>query len=42
MAKNKIIQVKGHDIPILQVHNSDYISLTDMLAPILKNLKPFE
>ncbi|MFH1004803.1 MAG: KilA-N domain-containing protein [Bacteroidota bacterium] len=31
MAKNKTISVKGIEITIIQSHNSDYISLTDML-----------
>lgn len=31
MTKNKTINVKGSEIAIIQVNNSDYISLTDMV-----------
>lgn len=31
MAKNKIINVKGTEITIVQKNNTDYISLTDMV-----------
>jgi hypothetical protein len=31
MAKNKTITVKGTEISVIQQHNADYISLTDML-----------
>jgi hypothetical protein len=31
MAKNKTITVKGAEITIMQAHQNDYISLTDMV-----------
>ncbi|MCW3109979.1 MAG: KilA,/APSES-type DNA-binding domain [Segetibacter sp.] len=31
MSKNKTIVVKGSEITIIQAHNTDYISLTDMI-----------
>jgi len=31
MTKNKTIIVKGSEITIIQAHNTDYISLTDMV-----------